>query len=217
MKDNDLTLNWKLINNHLNSISSEIFDGHDKRVLTSLQKRYMIFNYLVNNYEFDWTSYNYKCYFNKKILPHDSMYRLITERKGLCSSLTPFYKFLLERENIPSICCYCNLDDLENQHMILLVKDENNWSFDDVSGAIIGEDPIENLFGYDLLEASKLKTPQRGLMAVSSKMIDNIYFKPIGVYNHEKIEEGVLVILPDNIKKIKISEKNLIVNSSYKK
>jgi hypothetical protein len=209
-----MELNWNIIGGYLRNTRTKIFDEYDKKTLSTLEKRFIIFNYLVNNYVYDYELYNDKIETKIGIHPWESMSRLINENKGVCSSLTPIYKFLLEAEGIPSIGCYCNTSDFAYKHMILLVKDESGWSFDDVSRAITDDDSIERLFGYDLFQAAQLAIPQREIIGCDSCYLDDIYFKPIGVYPNEKKSNDLWLILPENIKSLPNDEIGKLISSN---
>ena len=150
----------------------------------------------------------------------------IYNKKGICNSISQYYKLLLEYNNIYSACVICDNLNLRN-HQINLVYDEekDTYSFDDITSAIINVADKEKCFDYDYDTAGELKQGLRPVgyllnMKSNDQELDRI-FDSFGVilnssvinnyvgkdndysYLKYKLEEHNNFKLPDNLRSVK--------------
>lgn len=157
------TANWNLVNNKLNEILELAFKDYNYEELTSMQKRNIIFNYLTNDLTYDYkilegikSNYENK---NNKIARDLSgeVMSVINDKKGICNAISQVYKLLLEKIGVYSMCICCN-DSTTVPHQLNLVynKEENAFSFDDITSVIVGRGTNEDFFNYDIEDANRL-------------------------------------------------------------
>ena len=81
---------------------------------------------------------------------------VINANLGICNGISQYYKLLLERIGIKSHCVVCD-DGTEVNHQIVLVynQDTDTYSFDDVTGVVVGRGTQEEYFDYDVSQANK--------------------------------------------------------------
>ena len=174
---------------------SEIFKNSDYTHFSMFKRRKMIYDYLVNNLEYDYglltEIYDYKQHnYKSEIMSGLNEGKKNENNKGLavCNGISYAYKLLLERVGIESILIASNIevDDaklLENLninhirkdengkyklgHMFILVKNEDGtFSFDDPTCDIMHKDENINWFNYELSEcAEKHQVDLRGFGA----------------------------------------------------
>lgn len=150
----------------------------------------------------------------------------IYNKKGICNSISQYYKLLLEHNNIYSACVICDNLNLRN-HQINLVYDDDTdtYSFDDITSAIINITDKDKCFDYDYDTANELKQGLRPVgfilnMKSEDKELDQI-FDSFGVilntsvinnyvgkendysYLRYNLEEGNNIRLPDNLRSVK--------------
>ncbi len=150
------SLEWKNVDIMLNSWLDTIFCQVEKQNLSPYQKRKLIFDFLVKNVKYDYQLL-------VQIMDHTAsrnnaqeIEKLLTEKIGICSSISQVYKLLLEKENIYSMCILCH-DGSEVIHQILLVQNEDETlSFDDATSVIVKRGTEEDFFDYDLEDAKAL-------------------------------------------------------------
>ena len=166
------------INIHLERILNEVFKDKDRDSLTNLEKRKLIFDYLVNNNDYDFNLLN-DILSSGKRYPAEEIYSILEGMEkgrgiGVCNAFSYIYKLLLEKCGIPSMLMLCELrendiSELEQKglirslvkrgqdgkfiidHMFILVQNDNGtYSFDDPTCAILDRDKGINYFNYDL-------------------------------------------------------------------
>ena len=211
------TADWNLINNKLDEMLILAFKDYNLEELASMQKRNIIFNYLTNNLKYDYQilegiKSNYENKNNKvaRDLSGEVM-SVIYEKKGICNAISQVYKLLLEKIGIYSMCICCN-DSTTVPHQLNLVynKEENAFSFDDITSVIVGRGTNEDFFNYDIDDANKLgqgnKDVSKGQkwLALPTEMVyflvgrkDNDFTK-LG-FIEEMADVGIKI--PTNIKK----------------
>jgi hypothetical protein len=193
--------NWEQIRRMRDDLFETIFLNYDINELSNLEKRTIIYDYLVNG-----VSYNYELLEGRKnrrpVDNNGEIVEVFTKQLGICSSISQVYKLLLEKVGIESICFCCN-DGTEIYHQVLLVKDGNNYSFDDITGVIVGRGSVKDFFGYDLKKASNLN--QTNFFGLPSEMIDAMIRRDSKTYNDEVYEDG-FIKLPNNIIGIEYSD-----------
>lgn len=159
-----------------------IFANVNISCLTKKQIRYQIYKYLVENYKYDielYTkikSYNEKLKQNPKLqhLKRNVTYEfnnLINNRIGICSSISQYYKLLLELVKIKSACIICD-DGTSVRHQLNVIYDDdtNEYSLDDVTFGIVNKNS-EIYFNYDIETAHKYN------QGINSIQIQNVDYK----------------------------------------
>jgi len=157
------TASWDLVNVKLDEILALAFKDYNFEELTSMQKRNIIFNYLTNNLQYDYqilegikSNYENKDSKVARDLSSEVM-SVIYEKKGICNAISQVYKLLLEKIRIYCMCICCN-DSTNVPHQLNLVynKEENTFSFDDITSVIVGRGTKEDFFNYDIEGANRL-------------------------------------------------------------
>lgn len=154
--------------------------------------------------------------------PYLELEDTIYNHKGICNSIAQYYKLLLEYNNIYSVCVICD-NMMPKNHEINLVYDEDNntYSFDDVTSAIINEAIRDKCFDYDLEQAKELKQGLRtvGYLNSSDSPFDtfgvilpsDIINYYVGRENYDYLKYGLEIDnnikLPDNIKSLKLTQR----------
>lgn len=127
----------------LSQTINNIFIGHNLYLLSDYEKRSIIFDYLTNelSYDFELLDKIIDCEINKTKItrnPAQELFDVINTNKGICNSISQYYKLLLEQVGIKSHCLICD-DGTEIKHQLTLVYDKDNdiFSFDDVTSVIV--------------------------------------------------------------------------------
>lgn len=155
------------IKNAIKQLLDEIFEDYDINALSSNNKRKIIFDFFVNNSEYDFSRLN-KINSGERNLFSEIMdvlkIRKNCQGEGVCHAYAIVYKLLCEELNIPNILVTCNvlennLDYLTNnninilrytirksqakydvRHMLNLVDNgDGTVSFDDITEAILNK------------------------------------------------------------------------------
>lgn len=150
---------WKELEPIIDTKIKEIFKDEDYNSLSLYERRKRIFDYLYDLLEFDIDElYNNSRDIDKQV--RDVL--LEDKNKGICNSISYVYKIMLEKVNVYSIALFCK--DEEDDHTILLVhNDDNFFSFDDLSIAILSKQRKgikmnkEDRFDYDLEDANEME------------------------------------------------------------
>lgn len=151
--------NWEEFEPIIVTKINEIFKDQDYPNISSYERRKRIFDYLYNLLEFDLEElHNNSKNIDKQI--KDVLFQ--DKNKGICNSIVYVYKIMLEKVNIYSMALFCK--DEEDNHTILLVDNEDNtFSFDDLSIAILSKKrkglkmSKEERFDYDSKDAKDMK------------------------------------------------------------
>ncbi len=180
-----IDLTEQQIDQLFNNLIEEIFKDEDMNTLSKLKKRKIIYNYLVNNKQYDKEYMNgiYSNYHNRtnknrfaRNLQQEFLHPLLTE-KGVCNGFTQIYKVLLEKIGIYSMCLNCAVEynNVYIGHQLNLVyNDESDtYSFDDITFGI-QNNTTEGYFDYD--------NPEEKLQGVG----------PITIFNSNEIKWTVL-------------------------
>lgn len=172
---------------------------------------------------------NYRTGRNPYLELEDTIYN----HKGICNSISQYYKLLLEYNGIYSVCVICD-NMLPKNHEINLVYDDEYdiYSFDDVTSAIINKNIMDKCFDYDIEQAKEIN---QGLRTVGYLNGNDPIFDTFGVIlstdtinyyvgrensSHLKygLETNNNIQLPDNIKSRKKLRGELNENiNRYKK
>lgn len=180
-----------------------IFSQRDITMLSDYQKRKKIFSYLCDtlNYDFKLLSKIIDNKVNKTKIsrnPQEELKNVIFNQTGICSSISQYYKLLLEQLGIKSYCIVCDDGTLVN-HQLTLVYDNKNkaYSFDDITSVIVKHGEKHEYFDYDMKSA---KAKGQG----NKKIMDDESFVVL--------PEEYIDCLVDRIKSPFDSLKNLPIN-----
>lgn len=172
--------NFSNINGLLDGLIDNIFNGIDIDSMSNLEKRKRIYDYLVDNNDYDFELLN-EILAGKRRYPAEEIYSILegmekTGRgKGVCNAFSYVYKLLLEKCKTPSMLIIgkIRLDDISELeqagieiknikrdssnryligHMFILVQNKDgSFSFDDPTCAILNREKGVNYFNYDKL------------------------------------------------------------------
>ena len=201
-----LILKWEDISNSLDEMLYKIFLNNNIDELSNFEKRKLIFDYIVNNIDYDYKlldiiKHNTKVRNNKtkNFIPRyiiEEIPKLIKNKIGVCNAISQVYKLLLEKVGIYSMCIIC--DDTTNiPHQLVLVKSDDSYSFDDPTSIIVKRGTTKEFFNYDLQSAKENK--QKNFIGLPSEYVYCIVGR-IEEGEEEKTDDGFLK-LPTNIKR----------------
>ena len=152
---------WEYISESVDDAIEEIFKFLPIHTMSDYEKRKTIFEYLTKTleYDFDQLEAIKQSQIDKKPIrrdPTQELMSVINANYGICNGISQYYKLLLERIGIKSHCVVCD-DGTEVNHQILLVynQDTDTYSFDDVTGVIVGRGTKEEYFDYDVSQANR--------------------------------------------------------------
>lgn len=152
---------WEYISDSVDDAIEEIFKYHPIHSLSDYEKRRIIFEHLTETLEYDFDQLDIikKGIIEKKPAsrnPTQEFMSVIKANLGICNGISQYYKLLLERIGIKSHCVVCD-DGTEVNHQILLVynQDTDTYSFDDVTGVVVGRGTKEEYFDYDVSQANR--------------------------------------------------------------
>ncbi|MBO5120730.1 MAG: hypothetical protein J6C28_03465 [Bacilli bacterium] len=152
---------WEYISDSVDDAIEEIFKFHPIHSLSDYERRKIIFEYLTETLEYDYDQLDIikKGQIDKKRPsrnPTQELLSVINANLGICNGISQYYKLLLERIGIKSHCVVCD-DGTEVNHQILLVynQDTDTYSFDDVTGVVVGRGTKEEYFDYDVSQANR--------------------------------------------------------------
>ena len=137
----------------LNNLLNIIFKAYNINTLTNYQKRKIVFTYLANNITYDLELLNQIKNKTAKRDHKKEILDVLDNNKGICNAIAQVYMLLLEKLGIESIFICCD-DSTEVYHQLNLVKEDNNFTFDDVTYAIFSEDKLER-FDYTVEKANE--------------------------------------------------------------
>lgn len=197
-----MTIKQSDINLMLKINLEKSFKNKDFNILTNLERRKCIFEYLVLNNEYDYELLN-RIYAGDKRMFADEIVSVLNpenKNKGVCNSFSYAYKLLLDKLSIPSIIVVCDaleksLKNYEDNgvsfnyskikkdengfykipHMLVLVQnDDKTFSFDDITYAIFnkGTDKAQDFFNYDLNFAKE--KGQVNFQGIDTVMLRNV-------------------------------------------
>lgn len=152
---------WEYISDSVDDAIEEIFKFHPIHSLSDYERRKIIYEYLTETVEYDFDQLDIikKGQIDKKRPsrnPTQELMSVINANLGICNGISQYYKLLLERIGIKSHCVVCD-DGTEVNHQILLVynQDTDTYSFDDVTGVVVGRGTKEEYFDYDVSQANR--------------------------------------------------------------
>lgn len=154
--------NWEEINEKIVKTTHKIFEGHNLETLSDYAKRNMIYDYLTKElgYDFDLLEKIYHAEINKTSITRNPIKELkdvLDTNIGICNSISQYYKLLLETVGIEAHCVICD-DGTAVKHQLNLVydKDNDSYSFDDVTSVIVKRGSKEDYFDYDRKQANSM-------------------------------------------------------------
>lgn len=143
---------------------NEIFSDYIIETLSDEEKRKIIYDYFIDNFEYDYTL------FDKIKIAHDSGIKFrrykgseladtIFNHKGIYNGLNQYYKLLLEEAGIPAYYVYYKYNnDYFSSFCIICTEDKNkvtidekkhyNFSIDDVVSGVLNKDK-KSYFNYN--------------------------------------------------------------------
>lgn len=139
-----------------------IFKDLDINKLSDYDKRKLIFNFLCDNWTYNWSEFlkmSYEKVTEKRYSINNAhnLYNCIVNRICLCNSISSYYMLLLKAVGIDSsVVCTDNGYPIKHAINIVYSKDTDTYSFDDVSSSIIHPNNREYYFDYDLNDANNL-------------------------------------------------------------
>lgn len=152
---------WEYVSDSVDDAIEEIFKFHPIHSLSDYERRKIIYEYLTETLEYDFDQLDIikKGQIEKKRPsrnPTQELMSVINANLGICNGISQYYKLLLERIGIKSHCVVCD-DGTEVNHQIVLVynQDTDTYSFDDVTGVVVGRGTQEEYFDYDVSQANK--------------------------------------------------------------
>ena len=152
---------WEYISDSVDDAIEEIFKFQPIHSLSDYERRKIIFEYLTETVEYDFDQLDIikKGQIDKKRPsrnPTQELLSVINANLGICNGISQYYKLLLERIGIKSHCVVCD-DGTEVNHQIVLVynQDTDTYSFDDVTGVVVGRGTKEEYFDYDVSQANR--------------------------------------------------------------
>lgn len=196
--------NWNNIKNCLHTTLIQIFSDCDITLLSSYQKRKMIFEYLCNNLSYDYDLLERIRDFNLNKTPivrelYLELENAMFNKKGICNAISQYYKLLLEEIGIKAFCVVCDDGTSVNHQLNLVFNEESgNYSFDDVTSVIVGRGSITDYFDYDLEFANSINQGNKPVFENDYWVIipeDYIDF----LVGRQTVNKEELTCLPQNI------------------
>ena len=198
----------KNLKSKINETIKDIFKDVDLSLLSAYQKRQTIFSYLCGYLKYDFVLLEkiHNNAVNKTIIvrnPREELKDVVFNNKGICSSISQYYKLLLEEVGIKSYCVICD-DGTPVNHQLTLVYDIENdsYSFDDVTSVIVGRGEKKDSFDYDIVQAKSKGQGNKEIMES-----EEFYILPEDYINYllsrEKSPIQTIEKLPLNISSVK--------------
>lgn len=199
---------WEYISDSVDDAIAEIFKFHPIHSLSDYERRKIIFEYLTKTLEYDFDQLDAikNAQIDKKPIrrnPTQELMSVINANLGICNGISQYYKLLLERIGIKSHCVVCD-DGTEVNHQILLVynQDTDTYSFDDVTGVVVGRGTNEEYFDYDVSQANRFGQgnkriyEDREFVVLPEEYINFVVKRPQSL-------TSTIEYLPTNIKSVK--------------
>lgn len=197
----------KKIEHRLTDVINTIFKDKNLVEMPKQEKRQEIFSYLCDNLTYDLGLLE-KIVENEvgktrnRRDPVEELHDAVFNNHGICSSISQFYKLLLEQVGVKSYCVVCD-NGMEVPHQLSLVYDDESktYSFDDITSVIVKLGSKQDFFGYDV-ETARLKNQGNKPVLDGDNYIvlpeDYIDF----LVNREKSTYQTITSLPANIQKV---------------
>lgn len=153
-------LSWNFVNKRIDDLYSSIFENYNLFEMSAMQKREIIFDYIVNNIKYDFelltrikNAINCR---NFKLCPrsnHNEFSDVLYNSIGICNTITQFYMLLLEKAGIYAQQI-CSSDGSEVVHAYAIVQSSTGYfSFDDPTSVIVKRGSKDDFFNYTIEEA----------------------------------------------------------------
>lgn len=185
----------------LNKLLYKIFKNHNIDNMTHYEKRKTIFKYLANNISYDEDLLNKIK--NKSIIrePKKEILDVLDNNKGICNSISQVYMLLLEKIGIESICICCD-DSTDVYHQLNIVKDNDDFSFDDITYAIFSENKLDR-FNYTVEKANEFEQGLKEVYDLGYWVIipPSLIYASLGKPHNDDIEDFKKFV--DNINDVK--------------
>lgn len=199
---------WEYIEDSVDTTIEEIFKFKPIHTLSDYERRKIIFEHLTKTltYDFDQLDALKKAQANHERIsrnPTQELLSVINADYGICNGISQYYKLLLERIGIKAHCVICD-DTTEINHQMVLVynQDTDSYSFDDITGVIVGRGTNEEYFDYDVETANKYGQGLKPIFEERCFVVlpeEYINF----VVNRTTSPTKTLDYLPQNIKSLK--------------
>lgn len=210
--------NFEEIDKRLYELYDDIFWGINVSELSAIEKRKTIYDYLVQTIKYDYDLLegikNNQDNSKPKIIRDlsEEIMSVLYKNKGICNAISQVYKLLLEKVNIYSMCVVTT-DGTTVPHQLNLVfnKEENTFSFDDITSVIVDRGSAKEFFNYDIVSANSLNQGNSQVMEQSNWIAmpsDLLYYlvgrKDNGYNNfgYKEVYSDMGLQMPKNIKKI---------------
>lgn len=210
-------ITYEDIDNELNSTIAKIFANDDLKSLSAYEKRNRIFRYLTKSISYDFnkleqirsTAEGGKRYGRNLQKEFQSV---VFKKIGICNAISQFYKLLLEKVGIKAFCVICD-DGTAVFHQLNLVYDKENdcYSFDDVTSVIVGRGTEEEYFDYDLDFAHSVNQGNREVLDNQNHIVLSEQIVNFVAMREKKSLDKTPEHLPSNISSIKSKENNCMV------
>ena len=188
-----------------------------KHISLKLQKRQEIFSYLCNNVKYDFDllekiNNNQVSGARVRRDPVEELNDAVFNNRGICSSISQYYKLLLEQVGIKSYCVICD-NCMKVPHQLSLVYDDKSktYSFDDATSVIVKLGTNQEFFGYDI-EGANLK--KQGTKPVDDE--ENYVVLPEDYINYlvgrDKSPYETITSMPTNIQSVQTNLAEFLPN-----
>ncbi len=155
---NNLTYDYdKLIDLYLSNLKKDL-ENKDKSTVYEYIEKFLKGNNIYSEELFDLIKYKISNnLINTTVDYHKDLEKVMDEHIGICNSISQYYKLLLDRNNIYSVCVICD-NMLPRNHEVNLVydKEKDSYSFDDITTVVTNKNLKELCFDYDLEDAKKI-------------------------------------------------------------
>ncbi|MDD3048956.1 MAG: hypothetical protein PHQ89_03135 [Bacilli bacterium] len=193
-KDLDLLVDKKI---------KEIFKDVDYNDLSIYDRRLYIYDYLTDNVNYD---YKLLCLKINKKSSNDNFQEVVDvfeKQTGVCNGITQAYKLLLEKVNVEVGAIVGKANNIP--HQLALVKNNDNWSFDDPARGAMNKNEKWNYYDYDYEYATQIKQQEDGILP---EMIYDLFFNRESKENNlfERKKGKPYYEMPDNIRSSKIED-----------
>lgn len=216
--------NYEEVYEKLHTELGKIFQGINYSEMSDYEIRRTIFEYLCKNLEYDYDllnlirdipklrkqkdfnrnfGYDYETAKALTRDPYAELASVIDDHVGICNAISQYYKLLLEQMGIKTHCVICD-DGSSVKHQLNLVydKDQDTYSFDDITSVIVGKGDLNTFFNYDIEKANSLKQG-------TQEILDGMKWVVLGDdYVYALVGKDIPAIygrmeIPDNIASVK--------------
>ena len=197
---------WFYMDQKIEQDINLIFNNYDINKLSNMEKRKMVFDYLVDHLKYNDSLFKRIAASKLGLIERTSrntpqeLYDAVFTNVGICNSISQYYKLILEKLGIPSyyVVCTCVEDLAKHQdelkefsytisgdvsvgHALTVNYDDDTKSYgiDDLTLAVINKDK-DNYFNYDISKAHFLKQGLTDILPnIKWHIIDEAYIDMI--------------------------------------